>query len=277
MDPLTIALIGAGVNVASSLIGAALSSGDYQRAEALLREAAKIYDDVPLPGYEDFKDQVLGPSAFEGITADPRAKEAQYAADTRLRELADSGGMLLSDRAAQAEAMGDVNRTEQAARSRILARMRGAGQAGSGAEIQALLASGQDQANRAASIGLNTAGNAQRRALDAILERGRLGGQMRSQDWQEKSAVASARDEMNKYNAAARERGQAMRNQLATQRFQNDLSLRDRRYGAQRERARDLRGSGQETRAMGAGIGEGLGQLGALFGYAWDDITGEGR
>ena len=91
-----------------------MRGGDRCPVSGVRAMHARKLDDVPLPGYEDFKDQVLGSSAMEGLSADPRAKEAQYAADARLREMSDSGGLLLSDQAAQNKAMGAVNRSEQA-------------------------------------------------------------------------------------------------------------------------------------------------------------------
>lgn len=260
MDPITLALIGAGVQVASSLIGQLLASGDREAAAEALREASKLYDDVPLPGYEDFKEQTLGPSAMESLNVDPRYKEAQLQTDARLRELGESGGMLLSDRVAQNEAMGSINRDEQAARGRILDRMRRSGQAGGGAETAALLTSQQGQANRASDVGMKTAANAESRALDAILQRGKLGGQMRDQEFGEQSEIARAKDEIQRFNAAARERGVMSRNQIASQRFSDDMSLRNARYGARRDRAQGQQREAQGTQDMWGGIGAGLGQ-----------------
>lgn len=255
--------IGAFYEIGAGLIGNFLAQGDEESARKLIAEAARMYgpEAIKLPEFEEFIDQTLDGTAYDNISVDPRYKEAQLASLDRLDQIGSSGGMLLEDKANLNRALGDANRQEQATRSRVLEGMRRRGTAGGGAEAQMLLAAQQGSANRAADAGLQTAATAQRRALDAILQRGRLAGDVRGQEFGEQARVADARDELARFNAAARERGMIARNQLQQLQYGNRLGLQDRRYGANRDYARYYQGQAQNTRDLWGGIGAGMNSM----------------
>jgi len=143
----------------------------------------------------------LGDSNYGGISTDPRYKEAQLKALDELQGISDGGGYNLSDKAKLEKTLGDINADERGAREAILADSRSKGQMGSGSELVAQLMNQQAAAERSHSTGLNVAAEAQKRALDAIMQRGSMAGSLRSQDYGEQEKAAQARDAIAKWNA----------------------------------------------------------------------------
>jgi hypothetical protein len=199
------------------------------------------------------------------MTADPQAVGIQRAALTRLGELADSG-YTMQDRAAQAEAMRISGRQEQAGRQRILADAAARGQLGAGTTLATLLQNQQGAAERGNEAGLQTAGNAQRRMYEALLARNQAAGNLRGQDWQERSQAAQAKDAIARYNADARRTAQGQR-----------INNAQWTYGAQRQSGADklqreqmragiygdqANQTGQMIAGAGSAIGQGIGSLG---------------
>lgn len=141
-------------------------------------------------------------SSLANYQNDPQLMQAQRAAIARLKNIGDQGGLQLEDRAA----LNDItNQAAQAAKGRegaILQNMAERGMGGSGNELAARLQSSQDAANRASSQGLQVGADAQRRALEAVLQGGQLAGQTRQQDFSQAAQQASAQDTINRFNAA---------------------------------------------------------------------------
>src|SRR5690606_33373605 len=66
----------------------------------------------------------------------------------------------------------------------------------------AKLQSSQAATDRNAQQGLDVAGMAQQRALQAMMERGNMSGQMRGQDFSQQAQIAAAQDAINSFNTA---------------------------------------------------------------------------
>lgn len=141
-------------------------------------------------------------SEMKGISTDPRLKNAQLAALGSLQDIADNKGLTVADKAALNQISSEENARERGQREAILQNAQQRGIGGSGLELAAQLANQQGSATRASQRGFDVAAEAQRRALEAILQSGQLSGQMRSQDFNEQAQIAAAQDAINRFNAA---------------------------------------------------------------------------
>lgn len=159
--------------------------------------------------------QKLAGSEFSNISEDPRLKAAQMKALAGLQDVYNQGGLTAQDRARIAQINEQINQQEQAQRNAILQNARARGTAGSGLEYAQQLAAQQQGANTRAMQGVNTAAEANRRALEALQQSGQLGGQIRGQEYGMASDKARALDEIARFNANATSQNQASRAQYA--------------------------------------------------------------
>lgn len=143
-----------------------------------------------------------GDSELKGISVDPRLRTEQMASLEALREIAEGGGMNAADKANLSRVQNQSAQADKGRRDAILQNMSARGMGGSGMELLAQLQSSQAATDRQAQEGLDIAGMAQQRAMEALMQKGQLGGAIRSQDFGEQSTVASAQDAINRFNAA---------------------------------------------------------------------------
>jgi hypothetical protein len=143
-----------------------------------------------------------GDSRLEGINVDPRLKQAQMDALMQMQGIAASGGMTAADTANLSKIQSQSAQADKGRREAILQNMAARGMAGSGNELLAQLQSSQAATDRQSQEGLDIAGMAQRRALEAMMQGGQLGGSIRGQEFGEQARVAEAQDSINRFNAA---------------------------------------------------------------------------
>lgn len=143
-----------------------------------------------------------------GVSTDPRLAQAQM---QYLQALGEQGqtGLTATDRNAFDQLQRGVASQEQSRQNAILQNMAQRGVGGSGMELAARLQSSQSGADRAQQESMALAAQAQQRALQAQAAAGGLAGQMRTQEFGEKSDIARAKDIMGQFN---------LQNQLATRR-----------------------------------------------------------
>lgn len=278
MVPLTMMAIGMGVSALSGLVGYLVESGREAEAEAIMERARGLYDNITPAQLNDIAAEVLGPSEFSKIRVDPRYEQAQNEALAKMEEMEEGGGFTLEDTANLNRVQNQLARNEMASRQAILENMRSRGVAGSGAELAMELSASQANADRAQQAGLDVAAQAQRRYFDAIRGRGDFASQMRSQAWNEQAAAASAQDAINRFNMGHRFDVARYNNDMAQQRYNNEMALRDRRYGMERDRADAKRQSGQRQSETIGGVG---GAVGGGFmrgaGYEYEDRWNRNR
>lgn len=255
-------LIGLGIQGIATLVGEMMASGKEAEARDIMAQAAKMYDAVDLPKLEKAVAQELGPSGFERIAVDPAYKSAQLDALSRLAQIADEGGMTLADKAAMNQITGQLARRDAAARAAIKEDMQARGTLGAGAELASRLAAQQESSQIASERGLGVAAQAQQRALDAIMNRGAMAGDIRRQEYGEQSDLARARDMINQYNASARERAQGYNLGLSQQEFENQMRRTGAQVGAKLGQAQNVMGEAQGIRKGAAGFGAMGGQFG---------------
>ncbi len=316
-------LLGAGA--ASGDIGQSRSAADksYQEllnlgappetAKALVLEKFKSAG-ILTPELEEYIS--VGPSKVEGITEDPALKEKQMSALNLLSQRA-SGGLNPEDRAKFAELQEQVSRDNNARQQAIVQQYQQRGMGGSGAELAAALSNQQSGSNQAAKAGMDVAATASQNALQAALQSGQLGGQIRSQDFSVNQAKASAADEMNRFNVQnkmaqqarnvnAQNVGQqynldqaqrtanantqmanqetARQNQAQVDDWQNKNQLAGIKSGAYSNQSKDFGKRAQSTIDQSTSIGSTLGQAAASYftGGASDaadtgDVSGQGK
>jgi len=148
---------------------------------------------------EDAETYLLEASAQEQVSTDPRLRQAQMNALSQLEGVAQSG-LTVGDRGDLQRIQGEAAAAEKGQRDAILQNAQSRGVAGSGMELASQMMAQQQGANRASQQGFDVAKQAQARALEAMLQSGNLGGQIRTQDFGEQSKLAEARDAISRFN-----------------------------------------------------------------------------
>ena len=180
--------------------------------ETMLRDAQNI----PLPVLKEYYPELyqvvaqmnpeletavnLGPSATAGIATDPALRQAQMNALSKLESIG-LGGQSAEDQARMANITNDINTNLQGQQGAIMQNLAQRGMSGGGSELAQRSMAAQGAANRQASMAMDAKAQAERRALDAIMQSGQLGGQMQSQDFQQQQAKAQAADAISRFNA----------------------------------------------------------------------------
>lgn len=231
----------------ASLAGAALDANQREEARKLLRQALAKYglDDL---ANETGRPELQGSSAYENIRTDPELVAAQRAALGKFSDVIDSGGLTLEDQAVLNKTLGRAARNEGASRAAIAEKMAARGTAGAGTELAMNLQNQQAAAERANETGMSTAAMAQRRVYDAIMGKGQLAGNLRTQDHSEQARLAAARDAISQYNAQAKERAK-------NQKFNNRYQLAGAQAGQYGQLADAAYRQGQATRGDLAKVG----------------------
>lgn len=224
--------LGMGANLLGGLFGAGgLSEAEHQ-ALGMIHDSIAEYESIGVPTEEAMRlslekyrsegkltpqlEQVInqGRSELEGISTDPRLRDAEIDSLDALRNVYESGGESLADKATFERAMDDSAQAERGAREAILMDAAQRGSSTSGGTLAAQLLNQQESARRGHDIGLTRAGMAQDRALEALRSSGELAGNIQGREFGQKAQVASAQDIINAANTAA-SRGVQQRNVAA--------------------------------------------------------------
>jgi len=153
------------------------------------------------------EDMLLGPSALEGVQADPRAIAAQHEALNQLSQWG-QGEVTDADRAmydfSNLQNRQQADQMARGQREALMQNMAARGLGGSNAELAAALGSDQAQTQRYATQDAqnraNMLGQVQNRALNSISQMGSLGNQVRGQSFGEGARRAEGADAFNKNN-----------------------------------------------------------------------------
>lgn len=272
------AVIAAAASMGGAYMGNKAQRDSERRQTARMNKIMAELDAIGMPELneyelEEFKNlftaQEMGPSEFGNIQLDPEALDAQRAALSKLGEIG-QGGLLLGDKVALQEIQDSLAQEDAGRQAAIQQNMAERGMGGGGAEIAQRLMSQQAGADRASANSRNVAAMAQQRALDAIMQRGQLGGQMRMQQYGMEADKARAMDEISRFNAGQRQQAQvvgqdisnmntqlahqkaAMKNQLEQQRYDNALQKAGVKTGAyQGQNAIDAAGAANQSNMYG--------------------------
>jgi hypothetical protein len=264
--------VGAGLQVASGLLGYLIQNGADQEADEILRRIEAEYDNLTPAKLEEIAAQVLGPTNLAKIKTDPMYRNAQNQALSQLDEIARSGGLTLQDKAVLNDVRNTISRDTSARTNAVIENMHARGIAGSGAELALRAQANQDAANRESQAGMNTAANAQQRYFNSILQKGNMAGQLRNQDYTEAANAARAQDLIDQFNVTNSQNMGMYNNQVRQNNFNNQMSVLDRRYGVAQNQANRTRDRGQRQGEVVAGVGNALG--GAFNGFGALGQTG---
>lgn len=203
-------------------IGDFLSGGNNSKASNARGEATTQFKELGLPDIEDMKINLqqlvsqgkLSPeqaqtflqekSGMSGISLDPKLQQAQMDALSSLQGLG-QGGLSLSDKSDLNQIASQESTQARGAREAILQNAQSKGMGGSGAELMAQLQNSQDAASRISQRDMNVSGQAQQRALQALMQAGQLGGQMQTNSFNQQAAQAQSQDAINRFNAQNRQ------------------------------------------------------------------------
>ena len=213
----------AGAQLAGGMMGNAAAADEREASLKQMQEAVRYLESVGVPSVEAQKlvleeyrsagnltpdmEQAFTQSsnAYDDIQLSPEYKEAGLEALGSLRDIGESGGMNLMDKANMEKVLSDVGQADRGRREAAKASMGARGQLGSGLELLADLQSAQDANQTAHQSGLQIAGMAEQRALDAIRSAGDLGNEMGNTEFNQKGRAADARNAIEQFNTQARQ------------------------------------------------------------------------
>lgn len=201
------------------LLSGVMGVGKDGGAGATLEQSKALFDKLSIPDIESQKvkleEMVLqgiitpeqaetflqSDTGLKEISTDPRLKNAQMASLSALEDIANNGGLSMTDRSKLSEMESQIGQAERGSREAILQNARQRGVSGSGMELGAQMINQQGSASRRSQAGLDIAAQAEQRALEALMQSGQLSGQIRGQEFGEQSQTAAAQDAINRFNA----------------------------------------------------------------------------
>lgn len=252
--------IGPALQVGGGLASEALTAEDRAALQRRIQSALAEHNGLSVPDLPSVNAEQLGPSAYEGISLDPRLRDAQQRSLDSFGEMERMGGLTLEDRAALNQQLGRASRQEQAQRQSLARDFSNRGQLGSGAQLAMSMQGQQQSAQMGNNAALDTAANAQRRYFDAIRARGQQAGQMENADYGRQSDAARARDVIAQHNAASRQQANLYNAGLPAQRFGMQHQLANSRSNAQLGAASQQREDINSRAGMIAGVGDAAGK-----------------
>lgn len=246
--PATAAAAHAGEYVYDELIDKPQKAAHEQRQEANNRteEAYQEFDGLDLPVWDNtaFGEAALaeqGGTEFDQISEDPRLKDSQMRSLETLERIGSEGGLLAADKALLAKTQRDAASQDRGRREAILQNAAARGMGGTGNALLAQLDSSQAATERSNQAGLDIAGMAQDRALNAILQAGSLGGDIRGQEYGMSADRARAQDAINQFNTGQKNSmGQFNTNIRNDQiRYNNDMKQQgfENQWGVAKDKA----------------------------------------
>ena len=262
----------AGGSILGGLMGSKSADKAAKRAEKMAREAAGAIDGVYVPTVEEMQIQLqklvsmgeispedaeavlIEKSNYENVTTQNAGTDAEYAALQELQDIVSNDGMTAATRARVADIQDEFGTTNRGAQEAILQDAASRGISGSGLEMAARLSAEQAAASDANRAGLQTAADAEQRALEAIIQQGQLGGQISESDFAKQAKIAEAKDLIAKFNATNKQnvgltntasRNAAQAANLAEQQRLSDANIANE--NANRERNSNLKQQAYEN------------------------------
>lgn len=287
----------------SGILGGSAGKDDMRKATNLSQQAVDQLKNIYVPTVEEQKVILQNPelaglmqnntvdgSALEGISTDPRMKQAQMKALEQLSGLS-SQGLGAEDRAAYNQLQRESAAQAQAQSQQALQNAAARGTLDSGSTLMAQLLAGQNAASRAQQGGEQIAAQAAQARRDALSQYSNLATNIANNDFAQKAQIGNAKDTINQFNAqqktgaqqfnlnnqqninnqkASNANQQTMYNSgLIQQKFQNDMSKATGVAGQQNNLANTYSQQGTaaangQSQMMGSLIGAGA-SLGAAY------------
>lgn len=263
----------AAIAAIAALIGAAIASGDEAKARQIREDAAKKFQNIPLPKLDKDIAEQLPPETRERYAASTQASRSQADVMRNLGETVAEKGETVDDTAAYLRSNTQASGQVAGQRGSLLRSMAVRGLGGSGVEAALMQQGDQGALDSGAQRGLEQASQARQRHMQALATLGQVSGQARSQDMD----ALRAQDAIDIFNAEQRRRAREYNLGLPQQNFENQIQLTSAQANAQNGVAAGYDASGAKTRGTAAG----LGNTAATVGQAYekkkrDDDFGQG-
>ena len=216
--PMSYAAAGAGASILGGVVGNIMSSGDRAEQRKRMKMALEELKKVGMPpdlsaplilkelqrqgAYTPELEKDLSDSFAELklVTEDQTLKDAQRQALSMMQNQGQVG-LSAQDRAAISQVRNQLERDSQAKSQQIMQQFLARGQGGAGAELSALLQSGQSNAEQASQASMSLMNQAQQRALEAVRQSADIASGMRSQDYNVNSTNTAQQNERNRFLA----------------------------------------------------------------------------
>ena len=164
-----------------------------------LKKGPRTYDPV-LDDETNLSKYRISGTNLDDVRTDSQLRDMQYDTLSGLGDVA-KNGYTIQEMAAMNKLRSQANADDHSRRQAILQNMRMRGSGGSGAELAAQLASADAAAQRQSEGANDIAAAAQQRQLAALMNRGRMAGDMQSRSFDQQARQAEARDKINQFNA----------------------------------------------------------------------------
>ena len=250
-----------------------------------LKKALEAYGNISLPELREIDPELysqvvqlnpeletaieLGPSQVGGVTTDPMLQQAQMDALRKLQEVG-SGEQTVQELSRINQVEDNVNRNLKGNQDAIMQNLAMRGMSGGGNELVSRQMAAQEAANRQSQMDLEIKAEAERQALNALMQSGQMGAQMEQNQFNRGVVKAEAQDAVSRFNNQNRQqinqRNVASRNNaqqwnatnaqetanknvgirnaaqeynlgLGQKRFENQLTMADRKSGVYRDQA----------------------------------------
>lgn len=190
-----------------------------------------IYGDIDIPALEELiKAGQIDGTAYDQISEDPATRSAQVDALNAMLNEGNRNGASIQSQAAIGQILDRTATADAMNREAVMQDMARRGQLGGAQEMAARLMGQQQNARTAALQGTQVAADDRNRALQAMVQAGQLGGNIRGQDYTIAANRANARDALAKWNAQNRTQAYNDRQQWQYQRAAGRAGLAPQQY-----------------------------------------------
>ena len=255
--------MGALGEMVGSLVGEAIAAGDMEKARAIAYNIARKYADMPLPKILKMYPELQGDTAFNGVQADAKYTSVEDQALSQMMKRA-NGGMGPEDDANIMRARLEGQQQAQASSGSIDREARRRGMTGSGVAGKQLAA--QQGANRTYQGGMQAAGDASQRALQALSMGSQYASSLAGRDLNQRNMTAGARDRISEFNLGRKDKTQQYNNEIGQRQFENSLT----KLGGETEGMKlymdQINARGQASRRIARGTGKAAGTLVGMAG-----------
>ena len=197
----------------SGILGGSAGKDEMSKATGLSQQAIDQLKNIYVPTVEEQKVLLQNPelaglmdnntidgTALEGVSTDPRLKQAQMKALEQLSGLA-SQGLGAEDRAAYNQLQRESAAQAQAQNQQALQNAAARGTLDSGSTLMAQLLAGQNAASRSQQGGEQLAAQAAQARRDALSQYANMSNNIANQDFAQRAQIANAKDTINQFNS----------------------------------------------------------------------------
>lgn len=257
MDPVTMMAISAAIQLGSAALAEWLSGGDSDEERRLRQDALAQYAAIAPPEAQEVIARTVEGTAMDDVRRDDGQEAIRDEMQGRLLERVRGGGMDAQSQARYEQARQRSAMEARAGRQGALSR---AGVRGLGPEaaLTDMLLAQQGSAESERMAGLQQAADADRAALESLLESGSMAGERSRERWSQDASVAQARDDMRRFNAG--QMSDADRFNAGQKNWAWDAEYKRRAglAGANQDMADSYGNRAQQTRQRVGGVGQGL-------------------